>query len=139
MTTETDDLDMEIPDAELEVLDCSMVLPMVEYVEAMADDPGACVPCGLSAIAPWYRDALAADYPDLSAEVGALDPDTMTNLDVAATLDKARAQVAGDEAMLERLGNFDCRMQTFVNEEAAKAGEDGPTVPLDTDAEDVPE
>ena len=139
MATETDDLDLMTPEAETEELDCSMVVPMVEYVEAMADDPEACVPCGLAVVVPWYRDELAESHPELSAEIAGIDPDKDTNLDVAETLDRVRAAVGGDEATAERLDNFACQMQTFVNEEATKAGEDGPAVGLDTDAEDVPE
>jgi hypothetical protein len=55
---------------------------------------------------------------------------------VAETLDRVRAAVGEDEAMGERLDNFACRMQTFVNEEATKVEEDGPAVGLDTDAVD---
>lgn len=138
MATETDDLDLVTPEAEMEELDCSMVVPMVEYVESMADDPEACVPCGLAVVVPWYRDELVESHPELSAEIAGIDPDNDTNLSVAETLDRVRAAVGGDEATAERLDNFACRMQTFVNEEA-KAGEDGPAVGLDTDAEDVPE
>lgn len=138
MATETSDLNL-VPSEETEVLDCSMVVPMVEYVEAMADDPKACVPCGLAVVVPWYRDELAESHPELSAEIAGIDPDKDTNLSVAETLDRVRAAVGGDEATAERLDNFACRMQTFVNEEATKAGEDGPAVPLDTDAVDVPE
>lgn len=139
MTTETDNPELQIPEGEVEELDCSMVVPMVDYVESMGDDPNACVPCGLAVVVPWYRDELAESHPELSAEIAGIDPDNDTNLSVAETLDRVRAAVGDDEATGERLDNFACRMQTFVNEEATKAGEDGPAVPLDTDAEDVPE
>ena len=139
MTTETDKPELEIPEGEMEELDCSMVVPMVDYVESMSDDPDACVPCGLAVVVPWYRDELAESYPELSAEIAGIDPDNDTNLSVAETLDRVRAAIGEDEATGERLDNFACRMQTFVNEEATKPGEDGPAVPLDTDAEDVPE
>lgn len=139
MTTETDNPELQIPEGEVEELDCSIVLPMVDYVKAMGDDPDACVPCGLAIVAPWYRDELAESYPELSAEIAGIDPDNDTNLSVAETLDRVRAAVGDDEATGERLDNFACRMQTFVNEEATKAGEDGPAVGLDTDAVDVEE
>ena len=143
MTTDSGDT-TTIAEPEVEELDCSQALPLVDYVTAAQDDPEACVPCDLSVITPWYRDELKDSHPELAQRVdglaegpegGLTDENTEAwDLHVAETLDGVRAEITDDEATVERLERFNCMMQIAAEESREEAAAEVATEGLDTDA-----
>jgi hypothetical protein len=143
MTTEGVDT-TTIEEPEVEELDCSQTLPLVDYVAAAQADPEACVPCDLSVITPWYRDELKESHPELAERVDALaegpeggvtDENTGAwDIHVAETLDGVRAEVVEDEALTERLDHFNCLMQIAAEDSREEAAAEVPAPGLDTDA-----
>lgn len=139
MATESTQAEVRAEEPQVEQLDCSQTLPLVDYVRSLENDPDACVPCDLSVIAPWYRDELTEKgYPELAAEVDALVESELGDLHTAETLDRVRAEVT-DDATRERLEHFDCLMQQSHDEPEAEATQGESAEGLDTDGADVEE
>lgn len=97
---------------------CELTLPMAQWVTESAEDPELCVPCGLGAITPWYRDILEkAGLKELAARVDGLAESEPTNLEVAELLDEVKAAV-DNEVVRGNLQLYDCMAQSFKEEES---------------------
>ena len=86
---------------------------LVEWVKKEERAQGACTPCGLAVIAPWYRDLLRGNgYEVLAKKVESLADDDQDARSAARVLDDIREAV-DNEVVKSHLRMYDCNLQTY--------------------------